>query len=172
MDIDANRILVFGILALITLCAIGYFAKHNKVERKEETDEMEEMFFDKISKSSKAYKLMRIYFPFDLMMIKSLLASERIPHYAEFEHLMGLLPFVQAPHYNNTDLYILEEDYPDAIAVLRNYLAAKTFDNYKAKERIRNLVELFFIEWVAYSPQNNLGMDVNYEKRQTPQNHL
>jgi len=74
---------------------------------------------------------------------------------------MGVKPFVQINNYNNTNLYILEEDYNDAIIVLENYLKTKSFNNYKIKEKIRNLFELATISWVIYSPQNNLGIEIN-----------
>jgi len=74
---------------------------------------------------------------------------------------MGLRPFVQIINYNNTNFYILEEDYNDAIIVLENYMQTKSFNNYKIKEKIRNIFELAMISWVIYSPQNNLGIEIN-----------
>jgi hypothetical protein len=129
-------------------------------------NEMEEIFFDKISEENRPYKLLNIYFPLDLMMIKSLFMSEQIPYYIEFEHFMGVRPFVQIINYNNTNLYILEEDYNDAIITLENYLEAKTLENNNVKENIRNIFELLLISWVVLSPNNNLGIEINYKKKE------
>jgi hypothetical protein len=165
MDID--YFFGFGILAIIIFCIVRYFAIHKKAENKETLDynEMEKIFFNKISEKNRPYKLLNIYFPFDLMIIKSLFISEQIPYYVEFEHLMRLKPFVQIINYNNTNLYILEEDYNDAIIVLENYLTTKTLNNYRVKEKIRNLFELLVISWVVYSPLNNLGIEINYKSK-------
>jgi hypothetical protein len=164
MKIDTDYIFIFGTLAIVIFCIIRFLI-NNKITKKETLDynEMEIIFFNKISKDNRPYKLLNIYFPFDLMIIKSLFMSEQIPYYVEFEHFMGVKPFVQIINYNNTNLYILEEDYNDAIIVLENYLKTKTFNNYKIREKIRNLFELAAISWVIYSPQNNLGIEINYK---------
>ena len=167
MKLDTSYIFILGTLAIVILCIVRIFVEDKSIIKKEILDynEMEIMFFNKISKENRPYKLLNIYFPFDLMIIKSLFMSEQIPYYVEFEHLMGVKPFVQIINYNNTNFYILEEDYNDAIIVLDNYLEAKSLNNYKAKEKIRNIVELALISWVIYSPQNNLGIEVNYKRR-------
>ena len=161
--IDTDYIFILGTLAIVIFCIIRFLINNRKITKKETLDynEMEIIFFNEISKDNRPYKLLNIYFPFDLMIIKSLFLSEQIPYYVEFEHFMGVKPFVQIINYNNTNFYILEEDYNDAIIVLENYLKAKTFNNYRIKEKIRNLFELAMISWVIYSPQNNLGIEIN-----------
>jgi hypothetical protein len=168
MKINTDYIFVFGILAIIIFYIIRYVVKHNNTVKKELLgyNEMEEIFFDKISEENRPYKLLNIYFPLDLMMIKSLFMSEQIPYYIEFEHFMGVRPFVQIINYNNTNLYILEEDYNDAIIILENYLEAKTLENNNIKERIRNIFELLLINWVVLSPNNNLGIEIKYKKEE------
>jgi len=163
MKIDTVYIFILGTLAIVIFCIVRAFVEDKRITKKEALDynEMEIIFFNRISKENRPYKLLNIYFPFDLMIIKSLFMSEQIPYYAEFEHFMGVRPFVQIINYNNTNFYILEEDYNDAIIVLENYLKTKSFNNYKIKEKIRNIFELAMISWVIYSPQNNLGMEIN-----------
>jgi hypothetical protein len=166
MKINTDYIFVLGVLAIVAFSIFRYLVKHNNTIKKEAFDynEMEKIFFDKISEKNRPYKLLNIYFPFDLMIIKSLFISEQIPYYVEFEHFMGVRPFVQIINYNNTNLYILEADYNDAIIVLEKYLETKTLNNNKIKEKIRNLFELLLINWVVLSPQNNLGIEINYKK--------
>jgi cbb3-type cytochrome oxidase subunit 3 len=166
MKIDINYIFSLGILAITIFSIVRYFINNNKKKTKEVLDynEMEKMFFDKISGKNRPYKLLNIYFPFDLMFIKSLLLSEQIPYYVEFEHFMSIRPFVQIINYNNTNLYILEEDYNDAIIVTENYLKTKTLNKYEIKEVFGNLIELALMNWVALSPQNNLGIEIIYKK--------
>jgi hypothetical protein len=163
MEIETNYIVVFGTLAVVVLCIVKLFSR-NKNKEVLDYNEMELIFLNKISEKNRPYKLLNIYFPFDLMIIKSLFMSEQIPYYVEFEHFMGVKPFVQIINYNNSNFYILEEDYNDAIIVLENYLITKTLNNYKIKEKIRNIFELAIISWVIYSPQNNLGIEINYKK--------
>ena len=161
---ETNYIFVFGAFFIAILYIVRYFIKNNENEETLDYNEMEMIFFDKISEKNRPYKLLNIYFPFDLMIIKSLFMSEQIPYYAEFEHFMGVRPCVQIINYNNTNFYILEEDYNDAIIVLENYLKTKTLNNYKIKEKIRNIFELACMNWLIYTPQNNLGIEINYKK--------
>ena len=130
-----------------------------------EYNESEEMFFQKIREGYVPYKLLNIYTPLDLMMIKSLFVSEQIPYYTEFEHLMGLRPFVQTINYNNANFYILKEDYNDAIIVIEEYIRLKILDKYKFSETIRSIFEYLMIGWVVPSPNSFLGIEVNYNKK-------
>jgi hypothetical protein len=165
VKMDTDYIFVLGTLAITVFYIVRYFVGHNKAENKETLDynDMENSFFNEISERNRPYKLLNIYFPLDLMIIKSLFISEQIPYYVEFEHFMGVRPFVHIINYNNTNLYILEKDYNDAIIVLENYLKGKTLNNHKIREKVRNLFELLLISWVVYSPQNNLGIEINYK---------
>jgi len=124
---------------------------------------IEKLFFEKIKEGNISYKLLSIYTPFDLMMIKSLFISENIPYYVEFEHLMGLRPFVQSLNYNDVKFYILEEDYNDAIIVINSYIENKNLNEYKIKSVLRNVFEYLIIAWIVPSPQNYLGIDVSYK---------
>jgi len=124
----------------------------------------ENMFFEKIREGKPAYKLLRIYTPFDLMMIKSYFISENIPYYIEFEHLMKIYPFIQCANYNNTNVYILEEDYNDAIIVINNYIKYKNLNEYKIKNVFWGTFEYLLMSYVVISPQKYLSIDINYKK--------
>jgi hypothetical protein len=155
----------FGLLFVFVYILITYIIRHNTPTKKETLDynNIEKTFFEGIRDGDSPYKLLSIYTPFDLMMIKSFFISENIPYYVEFEHLMGLKPFVHSLNYNNVNFYILEKDYDDAIIVIDNYIESKNLDKYKAKDVFRNIFETICIFWVMPSPQNHLGFYVNYK---------
>jgi len=83
MKIDTNYFFIFGTLAIVILCIVRFFLENKRIIKKETLDynEMEIIFFNEISKDNRPYKLLGIYFPFDLMIIKSLFMSEQIPYY-------------------------------------------------------------------------------------------
>jgi hypothetical protein len=142
-----------------------YLHKNKKTLKKETLyyNEIENIFFENIKMGKSAYKLLRIYTSFDLMMIKSFFISENIPYFVEFEHLMKIYPFVKCGNYNNSNIYILDEDYNDAIIVINNYLKNKKFNEYKVKNVLWNVFEYLLMNYVVTSPQKYLCIDVNYK---------
>jgi hypothetical protein len=154
----------FGLLFVSVYILITYIIQHNTPIEKETLDynDIEKTFFEKIKEGNLPYKLLSIYTPFDLMMIKSFFISENIPYYIEFEHLMNLKPFVHSLNYNNVNFYILKEDYDDAIIIIDSYIESKNLNEYKAKSVLRGVFEAICISWVMPSPKNHLGLDVNY----------
>jgi hypothetical protein len=166
MKMDEKYIFVLGFIVIIISTIIRFMTNGNKKDPRETLayNDIEKMFFYKIRNGDKSYKLLSIYTPFDLMMVRSLLLSEQIPYYVEFEHLMKVRPFVHILNYNNSNLYILEEDYDDAIIVIDNYIKTKELNKYKIKNTFRNIFEFLLIGWVIPAPNNILGIDVNYKK--------
>lgn len=157
-------ILMFAVLFLVWLPIILHFRKNGTSEENEilTYNEMEKQFFERISEKNKPCKLLNIYFPYDLMLIKSMFLTTQIPYYVEFEHRMSLEPCIHIINCNNTNVYILEEDYRDAIRLIQDYLKTKALINYKVKEKIRNAFELLVLGWVVLSPKSNLGIEVIY----------
>jgi len=141
-----------------------YYYKNKKTEKKEILDynENEYIFFKNIYNGKPFYKLLSIYTPFDLMMIRSFFISENIPYYVEFEHLMKVYPFIHGENYNNTNIYILYEDYNDAIFIINNYIKSKNINEYNIKNTFKGLLEYLIMGWVVTSPENTIGFDVNY----------
>jgi hypothetical protein len=162
---DVNLFFGFGLFFVIIYVLIINVIQYNTKEGKETLDynDIEKAFFEGIKGGNFSYKLLSIYTPLDLMMIRSLFISENIPYYVEFEHLMKLQPFVNSLNYNNVNFYILEKDYDDAIIVVDNYLENKILNEYKIKDVLRSIFEIICIFWVMPSPENNLLMDVNYK---------
>ena len=105
-----NNNLYFGLgLFFVFIYFIIMYVRKDETKTIKETLDyniMENEFFEKIKQGNIAYKLLKIYTPFDLMMIKSFLISENIPYYVEFEHLMKVYPFIHCPNYNmGFDIY-------------------------------------------------------------------
>jgi len=156
----------FGVFIVFLYFIAACLIQNNAREKNETLDynDMENLFFENIKNGKIKYRLLSIYTPFDLMMIKSLLISENIPYYAEFEHLMGLRPFVHSLNYNNSNIYILEEDYDDAITVINHYIGNKKLNEYNIKGTVRGIIEMLCINWVVTTPQNYMGMEIHYKK--------
>ena len=168
MNAESTKTYVFSLFLLFIFLYIivNYIIKNrnNKEEKNIKYNEMEEMFFKEICNGKYIYKILEIYSPYDLMIIKSILISENIPYYNEFEHLMKVWPFVHSLNYNNSNLYILEEDYEDTIIIIKEYIENKNIKNYNIKGVFRNVLEYLIMTWVIPSPNDNLGFDVNYKK--------
>jgi hypothetical protein len=158
---------VFGFIFIIIYFIIVYFRKQknkNIIERETlNYNNTEIMFFENIKNGKIPYKILNIYTPFDLMMIKSLFISEDIPYYVEFEHIMKIQPFIHGLNYNNVNLYILENDYDDAINVIINYINTKISTKYNIKNVFRNIIEMLLFFRVVSSPSDYLGIDIYYK---------
>ena len=123
--------------AIVVIAAIAVFALFNrywkndkkngkKHKEKDVIPEMERIFLDKVSTGSKMYGIASVYDQYDIMTLKSLLQSEQIPYYFEFENtsrnLIGLPPSAA----NDTIIKILDADYDDALLVLSTYVENKS----------------------------------------------
>jgi hypothetical protein len=161
-----DKLFLFGLLFIFIYTLFMHMRKNSYKSIKKETldyNDMENAFFDKIKEGSMAYKILRIYTPFDLMMIKSFFISENIPYYVEFEHRMKIEPFVQILNCNNVNLYVLDEDYSDSIIVLKNYIKNNNYDEFKIRSAFRGIFEFICIGWVVPSPHNYLGIEIIYK---------
>ena len=160
-----ESIFIFGILVLFVFFMIMLICKSKKQRTYEILDynEMENIFFEKIKKGMLPYKLLNIYTPFDLMMIRSFFISENIPYYVEFEHFMKVYPFIHSTNYNNCNIYILDDDYNDAIYIINNYIKSKYINEHKIKDVFRGVFEYIIMGWIITSPYNYLGFDVNFK---------
>jgi hypothetical protein len=79
---------------------------NKKSGKTEEIIEMTEIFYEEVKNGEKKYKLMSIFNQFDLIFIKSLFQSERIPYYIESEHISRIKPGIQIGSFGNADIYI------------------------------------------------------------------
>ncbi|MDR1836303.1 MAG: DUF2007 domain-containing protein [Treponema sp.] len=113
---------------------------NEKIINENDKIEIEKVFFEKIKDGEKAFKIMIIYSQLDLMLIKSLFHLEQIPYYVEFEYSSAIYPGTFIDSLANSNIYILEKDYDDAIKII---------EEYKNKKEIENGVD---------------GIEINYKK--------
>jgi hypothetical protein len=170
------------ILAIISFCLYGLFAgrraendnsinkiKSDNLEEDNEDgkyNEIEEKFFYEVSSGKARYKFLKIDNQFDLMFIKSIFQSENIPYYVEFETISKIRPGIYLGDLGNyTLLYILDEDYDDAIKIIKNYLETKRTSKEDDKlENARNFFEVLFGNWKVPSARDTNGIEVIYKK--------
>ncbi|MDR2897491.1 MAG: hypothetical protein LBU99_01660 [Spirochaetaceae bacterium] len=173
----AITIILFIALAL---CIFGIIAK-NKTENTEndvnetaseeedigddEYNEVEETFFSEVSGGKEKYQFLKIHNQFDLLFIKSIFQSENIPFYVEFEHISKIRPGMYIGDLGNyTLLYILDENYNDAVELVENYLNTKKTNTEKRKP-IRNTAEILFGNWKVPSATDTDGIEILYKNK-------
>jgi len=119
------------IFLVIIIAIFALFRTKFKDENNISNDknEIEKMFFEYIKNGEKAFKIMTIYSQLDLMFIKSLFHLEQIPYYVEFEHNSANYPGIFFDSFTNSNIYILEKDYNDAIKIIEEYKNNKNIEN-------------------------------------------
>jgi hypothetical protein len=125
--------------------------------------EMEEMFYEEMKNGKKAYNLISAFNQFDLMFVKSLFQSEQIPYYIESEHASRIRPGMQIGSFGSANVYILDEDYNDAVKIVEEYRNNKT-KNYKEKITIRKPVEVLVGAWPVPEAGDSNGIVLKYKK--------
>lgn len=123
--------------------------------------EMEEAFFRRASEGEHEVKLLRAYFPQDIMLLRSLLQSEQVPFRTEFDAMSGIMPGVQIANFNETYFYVLAADRAAALDVVASYLDSKLVDQGKppAAAAARGFAELVLAGWRA--PDNSLRHSID-----------
>ena len=133
-----------------------------------ENNKIEEQFFEAVNSGKEKYMFLKIDNQFDLMFIKSLFQSEHIPYYVEFENITKIRPGMYIGDLGNYNLlYILDEDYNDAVEVVRNYIEGKrdnTNKNENAKENIINIGEILIGNWKVPSASETNGIEIIYKE--------
>jgi hypothetical protein len=134
----------------------------NKEEKKLDNNiiEMKEVFYQEIEKGEKTYYLMDILNQFDLMFVKSLFQSEKIPYFIELEHISKIRPGMQI---GNAGAYILEKDYDNAVKIIEEYMKNKS-KNYNDKQTIRKPLEILFGGWSVPEANDTGGIILKYKK--------
>jgi hypothetical protein len=161
-------IIIFALILIGIFALFGRNETENDIANEDyKNNEIEDQFFDKVKNGKEKYKLLKIDNQFDLMFIKSLFQSENIPYYVEFEQISRMRPGMYIGDLGNYNLlYILDEDYNDAIKVVKKYIKRKkdTIKNENTKENIRNFVEVFFANWKVPSASDTNGIEIIYKK--------
>ncbi len=174
-----------GIMIFVTLlvCVFGLLARnkteHVTSETADEEDilkndtadkyhEMEELFFSEVSNGKERYEFLKIYNQFDLMFIKSLFQSEAIPYYTKFEHVSHIRPGMFIGDLGNYNiLYILDEDYNDAVEIVEHYVKTKQKDGEEnAASDLRNVAEILLANWKVPSANDTGGIHIMYKNKE------
>lgn len=120
--------------------------------------EMEARFYREAARGKKVLRFLHIYSQFDVMLIKSLLQSEGIPFHTEFEHMNKVRPGLAIRNYNQITVTILDEDYRDALELIRTY--RKSGHEEGRASAFRYMAELLVGNWCVPAAGNPLGMEV------------
>ncbi|MCL2044342.1 MAG: DUF2007 domain-containing protein [Treponema sp.] len=120
---------LLGILAFFILISLIQALIKISERRKNNNENKlpEELFFEQVSKGEKAQKIINAsdeieWRQMDIMMIKSLLQSEQIPFYVEFNYSSGIYPGLQIGSLGSQNLYVLEKDHEDAMNIIDDYM--------------------------------------------------
>jgi hypothetical protein len=162
------------ILAIILFCIFGLYARErtenennkNEIDNNDNKfNEIEEKYFYEVSNGKRKYKFLKIDNQFDLMFIKSIFQSENIPYYVEFENISKIRPGMYIGDLGNyTLLYILDEDYDDAVKIIKDYLETKRTNKENNKtEDARNIFEILFGNWKVPSARDTDGIEIIYK---------
>ena len=169
-------VIVFLIILILIFGLLGRFKNNNEennINLENDNDlnilqTIEEQFFDEVKNGKEKIKFLKIHNQFDLMFIKSLLQSENIPYYVEFENISKTRPGMYIGDLGNYNLlYILDEDYGDAIEIVKNYIKTKSDINTnidEAKDNARNFGEILLGNWKVSSANDTDGIEI-IEKR-------
>jgi hypothetical protein len=122
----SQELLTIVILLIVIIPIVKRVVDKNKGKVKtpsvdEDAVEMEKEFFAKLQRGSSSVRLATVYGQLDVMFIKSLLQSEQIPYRVDFENITRLRTGFALGDFYGSILYVLEEDYDDAMRVLDAY---------------------------------------------------
>ncbi|GHU77773.1 hypothetical protein FACS189462_0530 [Spirochaetia bacterium] len=135
-------------------------------DNKNAVNNIEELFFEEVSKGLNKIIFLKINNQFDLMFIKSLFQSEQIPYYIEFEKISKIRPGMYVGDLGNYNLlYILEKDYEDALKIVNYYIENKK--NQTKEDNVtktRNFAEILLGNWKVPSAQDLDGIEIIYKK--------
>ena len=177
-------LIIFSIIALIIILIFKNTSKYDEKdefienndllnydedERENKYINLKELFYSKIKNGEKSYKFLSVYNQFDLMFIKSLFQSDQIPHFIENEYSSKYRPGMQIGSFRNTNIYILENDYNDALSIIEEYKINKK-NNYKEKQTIRKPLEVLFGSWTVPEANTIDGIEIYYMNKNEKQN--
>ena len=164
------------VLLVILICVVALIGRINNIETDEmgldeklETstnEDIQEQFFESVRNGKEKIKFLKLRNQFDLMFIKSLFQSENIPYYLEFEKMSKIRPGMNIGALGSFCLlYILKDDYYDAIKVVENYKNKKQYNNNNdvndnIRKNSRNITEIFFGNWTVPSAKDIDGIEI------------
>ena len=126
--------------------------------------QFEEKFFDAV-KSGKEYQhFLNLSSQFDCMLIRSILASMNIPTYAEGMNINKLYggAYISSTTDFKIKLYILIDDYDDALVAVKDYIKSKIDSEPSVTDRNKALqiLELLVASSTVSNPQELFGISI------------
>ena len=126
--------------------------------------QFEEKFFEAVKAGNEYQHFLNLSFQFDCMLIRSILASMNIPTYVEGMNINKLYggAFVSTLGDFNIKLYILVDDYDDALVAVKDYLKSKIDSESSEIDRNKALqvLELIVASTTVSTPQELLGISI------------
>jgi hypothetical protein len=138
----------------VLLLVAGFFLRRRRADMKtrnedpvaglEDSDSFKDYNkeFLEICADKKTVKMAKTYNQNDISLIQSMLRSEGIASYSEFENMNSLFPGVAVSGYTDSYIHVLEEDRDDARVIIKGYideLAATRTES--AAGKLRNIAE-------------------------------
>ncbi|MBP5520561.1 MAG: hypothetical protein J6X84_08290 [Treponema sp.] len=144
----------------------------NTTEEIDEIDysQFEEKFFEQVKSGKKYQHFLNIGSQLDCMMIRSIFSSMDIPTYIEFENINKIYGGVSTCLTSNIfsiKLYILIDDYEEALAVIKDYIRNKVelLASKQGKDKYIKILEILAAPYVISSSQEMLGITVLQKNR-------
>ena len=131
--------------------------------------QFEEKFFDAV-KSGKEYQhFLNLSSQLDCMLIRSILASMNIPTYVEGMNINKLYggAYISSTGDFKIKLYILIDDYDDALVAVKNYIKSKIDSEPSVVDRNKALqiLELLVASCTVSNPQELFGISIIDKKK-------
>lgn len=128
----------------------------------------EELFFENVREGKKYQHFLNLSSQLDCMLIRSILASMKIPTYVEGENMNkiygGASTFITTVF--KIKLYILIDDYDEAFIVVKDYIKnkLKSLSSRKGKDKYLKVFEILSAPYIISNSQEILGISIMSKK--------
>lgn len=147
---------------------MGYNDETNLNEKNIDYSNFEELFFENVRKGKKYQHFLNLSSQLDCMLIRSILASMKIPTYVEGENMNkiygGTSTFLTTVF--KIKLYILLDDYDEAFIVVKDYTKKKleSLSSREGKDKYLKAFEILSAPYIISNAQEILGISIMSKK--------
>ena len=137
-------------------------------EKNIDYSKFEELFFENVRKGKKYQHFLNLSSQLDCMLIRSILASMKIPTYVEGENMNkiygGASTFITTVF--KIKLYILIDDYDEAFIVVKDYIKnkRKSLSSREGKDNYLKAFEILSAPYIISNSQEILGISIMGKK--------
>ena len=137
-------------------------------EKNIDYSKFEELFFENVRKGEKYQHFLNLSSQLDCMLIRSILASMKIPTYVEGENINkiygGTATFITTVF--KIKLYILIDDYDEAFIVVKDYIKKKleSLSSRKGKDKYLKAFQILSAPYIISNSQEILGISIMSKK--------